>query len=284
MERYVECESRGLTLRGMLHVPDQRPGKVPFVILFHGFCDDRNEINFVHTELSRRLCERGIASVRFDFAGSGDSDGRFEDMTVSSEVEDGLAILDYVKSLDFVDQSRIAIHGLSMGGCVASMVAGLRDADVCALSLWCPAPDVVYNMKHKMLCGVDVSDIEEKGYADYEGLRVGLGSVVAGGAHLSLFRAMTDAIQCSKLRWRLVDETIPPLTLPEALYLATKGGGAFFGKVGSFEPGYEFDAVVLDDSTLPTPRELTLAQRLERVAYLSDGLPCAKYAAGRRLF
>lgn len=36
-------------------------------------------------------------------------------MTVSSEVEDGLAILDYVKSLDFVDQSRIAIHGLSMG-------------------------------------------------------------------------------------------------------------------------------------------------------------------------
>ena len=55
------------------------------------------------------------------------------------------------------------------------MVAGLRDADVCALSLWCPAPDVVYNMKHKMLCGVDVSDIEEKGYADYEGLRVGLG-------------------------------------------------------------------------------------------------------------
>ena len=175
MERYVECESRGLTLRGMLHVPDQRPGKVPFVILFHGFCDDRNEINFVHTELSRRLCERGIASVRFDFAGSGDSDGRFEDMTVSSEVEDGLAILDYVKSLDFVDQRRIAIHGLSMGGCVASMVAGLRDADVCALSLWCPAPDVVYNMKHKMLCGVDVSDIEEKGYADYEGLRVGLG-------------------------------------------------------------------------------------------------------------
>lgn len=95
---------------------------------------------------------------------------------------------------------------------------------------------------------------------------------------------MTDAIQCSKLRWRLVDETIPPLTLPEALYLATKGGGAFFGKVGSFEPGYEFDAVVLDDSTLPTPRELTLAQRLERVVYLSDGLPCAKYAAGRRLF
>lgn len=176
MEQYVECKSRGLTLRGMMHIPDGHQGKLPFVILFHGFCDDRNEINFVHTELSRRLCERGIASVRFDFAGSGESDGRFEDMTVSGEVADGQAILDYVKDLDFVDQSRIALHGLSMGGCVASMVAGLRDADVCALSLWCPAPDVVYNLKNnKTLCGEDVSDIEERRCADFEGLKVGLG-------------------------------------------------------------------------------------------------------------
>lgn len=124
MERYVECESRGLTLRGMLHVPDQRPGKVPFVILFHGFCDDRNEINFVHTELSRRLCERGIASVRFDFAGSGDSDGRFEDMTVSSEVGRRPCHLGLCQESGLCGPSRVAIHGLSMGGCVASMVAG----------------------------------------------------------------------------------------------------------------------------------------------------------------
>lgn len=117
-----------------------------------------------------------------------------------------------------------------------------------------------------------------------EGQKAGLGSDVAGGAHLSIFRAMTDAIQCSKLRWRLVDDSLPALTLPEALFLATKGGGAFFGKVGSFEPGYEFDAVVMDDSALPTTRTCTLAERLERVVWLSDGLPCAKYVAGQRLF
>lgn len=117
-----------------------------------------------------------------------------------------------------------------------------------------------------------------------EGQRVGLGSDVAGGAHLSIFRAMTDAIQCSKLRWRLVDQQTPALTLPEAFYMATKGGGAFFGKVGSFEPGYELDAIVMDDSALPTTRDCTLAERLERVVYLSDGQPCAKYAAGIRLF
>ena len=117
-----------------------------------------------------------------------------------------------------------------------------------------------------------------------EGQKAGLGSDVAGGAHLSIFRAMTDAIQCSKLRWRLVDDSLAALTLPETLYLATKGGGEFFGKVGSFEPGYEFDAIVMDDSTLPTTRRCTLTERLERVIWLSDGLPLAKYVAGRRLF
>ena len=117
-----------------------------------------------------------------------------------------------------------------------------------------------------------------------EGQKVGLGSDVAGGAHLSLFRAVTDAIQSSKLRWRLVDQTVPALTLPEALYLATKGGGEFFGKVGSFEPGYEFDAIVMDDAALPTTRACSLPERLERMVYLSDGAPCAKYVQGRRLF
>lgn len=117
-----------------------------------------------------------------------------------------------------------------------------------------------------------------------EGQKAGLGSDVAGGAHLSIFRAMTDAIQCSKLRWRLVDDSLAALTLPEALYLATKGGGEFFGKVGSFEPGYEFDAIVMDDSALPITRKCSLAERLERVVWLSDGLPSAKYVAGRRLF
>ena len=45
----------------------------------------------------------------------------------------------------------------------------------------------------------------------------------------------------------------------EAFYMATKGRGAFFGKVGSFEAGYEFDAVVMDDSVIPHPQPLNLA-------------------------
>ena len=59
---------------------------------------------------------------------------------------------------------------------------------------------------------------------------------------------MRQALQVSKMRWRIQDKTQKPLTLEEVFYMATRGGGEFFGKAGSFEPGYEFDAVVLDDS------------------------------------
>ena len=102
------------------------------------------------------------------------------------------------------------------------------------------------------------------------GLNMGLGSDVAGGAHTSIFRAMTDAIQVSKLRWRLVDQADAPLTMAEAFYLATVGGGAFFGKVGSFDEGYEFDALVINDAGLRSPRRLSIEDRLARAAYLSD--------------
>lgn len=173
MEKYVECIRDGLTLRGMMHVPDHAEGALPMVILLHGFCDDRNEINFVHTELSRRLCKAGIASVRFDMNGSGESDGRFEDMTISSEIEDAKAFLKFVESLDFVDASRIALHGTSLGGAVASMVAGLCKDHIQALSMWCPASDLIYDLQSDMtLCGQDVSDIESKGCADVEGLKL----------------------------------------------------------------------------------------------------------------
>ena len=120
-----------------------------------------------------------------------------------------------------------------------------------------------------------------RAYLDKD-MKVGLGSDVAGGAHLSIMRAMTDAIQCSKLRWRMYDQSLEPLRFEEAFYLATIGGGEFFGKAGSFEEGYEFDAVVLSDENLPHPQEISTKERLERIVYLGDDRNVLhKYIAGR---
>lgn len=118
-----------------------------------------------------------------------------------------------------------------------------------------------------------------------EGLNVGLASDVAGGDTENLFRSIADALRASKLRWRLLDQEVAPLTVDQAFYLSTLGGGSFFGKVGSFENGYEFDAVVIDDTELDHPQELTLRARFERALYLSDERQiAAKYVRADRLF
>ncbi|MDR1230138.1 MAG: amidohydrolase family protein [Spirochaetaceae bacterium] len=119
-----------------------------------------------------------------------------------------------------------------------------------------------------------------------ENLAIGLGSDVAGGAHMSIFRAMQDAIAVSKLRQCLVNDDEKPLTVEEAFYLATKGGGAFFGRVGSFEAGYECDALVIDDAefTSGIPVAQSISERLERAVYLSDDRHIrAKWARGARI-
>jgi len=116
------------------------------------------------------------------------------------------------------------------------------------------------------------------------GISVGLGTDIAAGFSMSVLRSMSDAIQVSKLYAVLVDNTKSPLTLAEAFYMATKGGGSFWGKVGSFEADYDMDAVVLDDQCIESTREMTLQQRLERIVYLMpECRPTAKYVNGIKI-
>ena len=117
------------------------------------------------------------------------------------------------------------------------------------------------------------------------GMNVGLGTDVAGGADLSMWRCMADAVAVSKLRWRLVDQSLAPLSTQEAFYLATAGGGSFFGRVGSFAEGNDLDALVLGDSGIRTPRDLTVWERVERYIYLAEegGRIDRKFVAGREV-
>ena len=101
-----------------------------------------------------------------------------------------------------------------------------------------------------------------------EGVPVGLGSDISGGHDLSIFRMMVYAIQVSKMHYQQNHDRAF-LTLPEVFWIATKSAGSFFGRVGSFEPGYEFDAVVIDDHDL-NHDNYSLLHRLERFIYLGD--------------
>lgn len=102
------------------------------------------------------------------------------------------------------------------------------------------------------------------------GLHIGLGTDIGAGTSVSMFRSIKETIIASKMYWRLTDSTQKPLKFSEAFYLATIGGGSFFGKVGSFENGFDFDAVVIDDRKIRTPLPKDPINRLERVIYADD--------------
>lgn len=117
------------------------------------------------------------------------------------------------------------------------------------------------------------------------GLNVGVGTDVGAGHSLSMLRAMADSIQVSKLRWRLMDDSLAPLKVCEVFYMATKGGGSFFGKVGSFEKDYEMDAIIIDDSMINNIAGYSIEDRLERIIYLDSEIDIiSKYVSGKKLF
>jgi guanine deaminase len=116
------------------------------------------------------------------------------------------------------------------------------------------------------------------------GVPVGLASDISGGHDVSILSVMAAAAQVSKLKWVENSEYGDALSTPELVYLATKGGGSFFGKVGSFEEGYEFDALVIDDSSLADVNPRTIEERLQRFIYIGDDRNIVdRYVAGKKI-
>ena len=108
-------------LKAIIQKPELQPGeKCPMVVFCHGFSGRKEGPLF--ELMADTLQAHGIASIRFDFNGHGESEGEFVDMTVPNEIEDAKKVVEYVSNLSYV--SGLAIAGHSQGGVVASMLAG----------------------------------------------------------------------------------------------------------------------------------------------------------------
>ncbi len=95
---------------------------------------------------------------------------------------------------------------------------------------------------------------------------IGLGSDISGGYTMSMRNSIADALKASVAASIRNGQNY--LTLEEAFYLATAGGGNFFGRVGKLVPGYKADFLVIDDHS--GPGEFGLYERLQRFIYSSD--------------
>ncbi|MCD8364637.1 MAG: alpha/beta fold hydrolase [Clostridiales bacterium] len=176
MQQYMECTRGNYIIRGTIYIPEGASAEhpVPLTVLCHGFTADRNEWLFSHSRLAKLLCAEGIAAICFDFMGNGESDGEFAEMSVLTELEDVLAVLEYVRTLDYADQKKVALHGMSQGGLVACLAAAAIPDRICALSLWAPALCIPEMCAGGELLGVSMDGMEEKGYIDFRGVKLGL--------------------------------------------------------------------------------------------------------------
>lgn len=117
------------------------------------------------------------------------------------------------------------------------------------------------------------------------GINIGLGTDVAAGSSMNMLKTMLISLQASKMYYRLVDTDVKPLSFEEMFYLATMGGGKYFGKVGTFKDGYDFDAVVIDDSKMYSMRDMSVRERVERMVYNdADAIITDKYVRGSKIY
>lgn len=117
-----------------------------------------------------------------------------------------------------------------------------------------------------------------------EGIKVVLGSDIAGGAHLSMLNVIQMSIRASKHKRIESDWQTPFLSVIEGYYLGTTAGASYFGNQPGFQKGDRLHAVVIDDREYPDTAMLSLRERFDRAVYIAEPKDIvAVYGEGKRL-
>jgi len=158
MIKPVTFKNQGQQLIGILYVPDtlQSGERAPAIAMFHGFTGNKSESHRLFVHVARALCDADFVVLRFDFRGSGDSDGEFEDMTVPGEVSDAQEALTFMSELEYVDKEQMGVIGLSLGGRVAVILTS-KDPRVKFAVLYSAA---LTPAKQRFLEGLDEESVE----------------------------------------------------------------------------------------------------------------------------
>ncbi len=130
----VVFSSGETTLFGVLHRPLGRE-RFPLVVFMHGFASSKHGSNRCYVRIAESLAASGIAALRFDFRGSGDSEGAIEASSLEDFKGDALEAIRFAQSVKGVE--KLGLFGASLGGALALLAhEELPLAE--AVALWAP--------------------------------------------------------------------------------------------------------------------------------------------------
>jgi dipeptidyl aminopeptidase/acylaminoacyl peptidase len=124
-------------------------------------------------KLSRRLAEHGVASLRFDYRGSGDSAGEFEHLSIRSQILDSLEALKFLARQKQVNSRRIALIGMSLGAAIAGYVVARERRKIRSLVLWAPVAEGA-GILDDLATPEAVASLAQMGVTDYGANLVGV--------------------------------------------------------------------------------------------------------------
>jgi len=155
-------------LVGILTLPIRKE-KLPAVLIAHGFKESKSKRALV--ELARGLAQNGIASLRFDFSGHGDSGGSFEDLSITKQVKELKIAYDFLAEQSRIDPSKIFVLGHSLGALITGVFQS-QEKSASGLILVSPAfhqRELIKNWHTKK----EINQWQNKGYLDTPKGRIG---------------------------------------------------------------------------------------------------------------
>ena len=144
---YRELISDGHTLRGLFSTPDGEFKDL--LVMFHGFTGHMNENGLMFKQITKTLTNIDIATLRYDFRGSGISDGEFDDFTLFTEIEDARKII--MEGYKLNGNKPIYVLGFSMGGAVATRISLEMKDYIKKLVLLAPAGNIPQLMHNRFI-------------------------------------------------------------------------------------------------------------------------------------
>lgn len=133
---WIELESNKQKIFGIVHRPKGQ-NEAPLVVIMHGFASSKHGTNRCYVAFAEEFSKQGLATLRFDFRGAGDSEGSISDVSLEDLISDAVEALKYSGQLEGVDATRLGIFGSSLGATIA-VLAAERHGGVKAMTLWSP--------------------------------------------------------------------------------------------------------------------------------------------------